>query len=149
MDDVEGVAGAGPVELDAQLARRGDHQIQVTGESDDRPPILPHEVRGKVRAQRIDIESDRVVFTFAPQHRTLRDQRVAFEIHLRDEPLRPGVAGEREVDVRGPPGVVMIPPGIATRFDGHKSVEALMIGQGVAATGEVGVQRSIVLVPRM
>src|SRR5215470_11926473 len=40
------------------------------------------------------------------------EERVALEVHLRDEPLRERDAEQREVDVRGPPGVVVVAPGV-------------------------------------
>src|SRR5262245_17555192 len=46
-------------------------------------------------------------------------QRIAREIHLRDQARRKRRAKDREMDVCRPPGIVMIAPGIRARPDGQ------------------------------
>ena len=49
--------------------------------------------------------------------RVERQQRIAREVHLGDEPLLEGLPEEREVDVRGSPGVRVVAPRIGARLD--------------------------------
>ena len=49
----------------------------------------------------------------------------------------------------GPPGVVVVAPGIGAGADGDEAVAALVVGQGAAAAGEVRVERRVVLVDRV
>src|ERR1700733_11606366 len=53
------------------------------------------------------------------------------------------------MNVRRPPGVVMVAPGVLARADGHEAIATLRIGERMAATREVWVQRSVVLVALM
>ena len=50
------------------------------------------------------------------------------------------------MDVGGPPGIVMVAPGIGPGTDGHEAVTALRVGEGVPAAREVGVEGRVVLV---
>src|SRR5579863_1782663 len=53
------------------------------------------------------------------------------------------------MNVRRPPGVVMVAPGIFAGADGHEAIAALRIGERVTATCEIWVQWSVVLVAFM
>src|SRR3984957_12691382 len=53
------------------------------------------------------------------------------------------------MNVRRPPGVVMVAPGILARAYGHEAIAALRIGERMAATRKIRVQRSVVLVAFM
>jgi hypothetical protein len=74
------------------------------------------------------------------------DQRIALEVHLRDEPLRKSRAEHREVDVRRSPAVDVVPPGIRARLDGAEGIVAVVVGEGATAAAEVGVDRRDVVV---
>ena len=56
------------------------------------------------------------------EDRVVREQRVAREVHLGDEPLRERAPEQREVDVRRPPGVRMVPPRVGAGLDCDESV---------------------------
>src|SRR6516164_2471145 len=75
-----------------------------------------------------------------------RQKRVAGKIHLGDQSGDKGGTEERKVNVRGAPGVVMVLPGVLSGTNGHESIVAIRIRQRVAASGEIRVQRGIVLV---
>src|ERR1700722_6186706 len=53
------------------------------------------------------------------------------------------------MNVRRPPGVVMVAPGIFARANGHEAIAALRIGERMAAPRKIWVQRSDVLVAFM
>src|SRR5438552_18965702 len=53
----------------------------------------------------------------AVEDRIEGQQRIAGKIHLRYQAREKRAAEQREVDVRGTPGVVVIAPGISTRLD--------------------------------
>ena len=89
--------------------------------------------RSRVRARRVE---DRV----------LREQRVAREVHLRHQPLGERAPEDREVDVRRPPGVVVVAPRIGAGLDRHELERAVGAGEAAPEPGEVRVQRRGVLV---
>ena len=49
--------------------------------------------------------------THRVQDRVVGEERVAREVHLRHEALGEGAPEDREVDVRGTPGVLVVPHG--------------------------------------
>lgn len=53
------------------------------------------------------------------------------------------------MDVFGPPGVVMIAPGIRTGLDGDEAVVALAVRDATSRPGEIGVQGRVVLIDLM
>src|SRR5436305_722061 len=59
----------------------------------------------------------RLLVTDRVEDRVVREERIARKVHLGDEPLREGAAEQREVDVGGTPGVVVVAPRIRTRLD--------------------------------
>jgi hypothetical protein len=73
-------------------------------------------------------------------------QRVARKVNLRDHPLGELGAEQREVDVRRPPGIVMVVPRVRTGLDGREGVPARVVGQAAAGAREVRVERRGVLV---
>ena len=80
------------------------------------------------------------------EDRATGDQRVAFEVHLRDQPLHPAVARDRIVDVRRSPVVDAVAPGVGAGADRAVGVVAVLVGQHAAAAAEVRVERADVLV---
>ena len=65
---------------------------------------------------------------------------------MRDQARGEGGPENGKVNVGGAPGVVMIAPGICARANGEKTIAAFGIGDGVASTSEMGVQRGVVLI---
>jgi hypothetical protein len=53
------------------------------------------------------------------------------------------------MDVRRPPGIVVVAPGIGAGLDGDELVVAVGIGAGAAAAVEIRIERRIVLVAGM
>ena len=74
------------------------------------------------------------------------EQRVAGEVHLRDEPLGERAPEDREVDVRRSPGVLVVAPRVGAGLDRDEAVAALVVGEAAAGAGEVRVERRRVLV---
>ena len=66
------------------------------------------------------------------------------EVHLRDQPLGERATEEREVDVRRPPRVRMVPPRVDPGLDRDEPVPTLVVGQAAARAGEVRVERRVV-----
>jgi len=78
--------------------------------------------------------------------RVQREQRVAGEVHLGDQPLREFRSEHREVDVGWAPSVAVVPPRIRPWLDRGEAVASVVIGQAAADAGEVGVDRGRVLI---
>src|SRR5471030_1629325 len=53
------------------------------------------------------------------------------------------------MNVRRPPGIVVVLPRIGAGLDGDELVLAVVVGAGAAATGEVGIERRVMLVAGM
>src|SRR5471030_3000587 len=53
------------------------------------------------------------------------------------------------MNVRRPPGIVVVLPRIGAGLDGDELVLAVVVGAGAATAGEVGIERRVVLVPGM
>src|SRR4029077_11084795 len=83
------------------------------------------------------------------EDRVLAEERVAREVHLRDQPLGKGAAEEREVDVRWPPGVGVVPPGIRAWLDGDELVPSVRVGHAPPAAVEVWIEWSRMVVDRV
>ena len=66
------------------------------------------------------------------EDRVVREERVAGEVHLRHEPLGERPPEDREVDVRRPPGVVVVAPRIGAGLDRDEAVAAVVVGQAAA-----------------
>ena len=69
------------------------------------------------------------------------EQRIVREVHLGHEPRREGRSHQREVDVSGPPSVVMVPPRIGARLDGDEPVLAVRVRAALPDPEEVRVER--------
>src|SRR3712207_5411734 len=54
------------------------------------------------------------------EDRVLAEQRVVREVHLGDQTLGERAAEQAEVDVRGPPGVVVVAPRVGAGLDRHE-----------------------------
>ena len=80
---------------------------------------------------------------------SLRHQRIAGEIHLRDQARGERGTKYRKVNVRGAPRVVVVLPGICAGLDGDEAIAAFGVGDGVAAAGEVWIERRVVLIDRV
>src|SRR5580704_5233445 len=59
-----------------------------------------------------------------------RQQRVAGEVHLGDQPLGERAAEQREVNVGRTPGVVVVAPRVGARLDGDEPVPPGRVGDG-------------------
>src|SRR6202158_4805140 len=112
--------------------------VEPIGERDIRQGPLPVELRDQALARLL--VRDTVV------HRVIRQQWIAWEIHLRHQPLHQAEAKERKMQVRGPPGVVVIAPRVRRGLDGDEAVGAVRAGQHAADAGEVGVEWRVVVV---
>src|ERR1700676_2267835 len=107
-----------------------------------------------LRHRRVDIEScdqprTRVRIGDAVEDRIDREQRVAREIHLRDEPRGEARAEQAEMDVSGTPCVVMIAPWIRARLDRREAIDALAIGHNAAIAREMRIEWGLMLVHAM
>ena len=73
-------------------------------------------------------------------------QRIAGEIHLRDQPCGERGAEEGKVNVLWAPGVVVIFPRVSAGPHCDKTVAAVFVGESAAFAGEIRVERRVVLV---
>src|SRR5207237_1872423 len=71
------------------------------------------------------------------------------EIQLRVEPRSNGLAGRGELDMRRPPRIRAVAPGIGAGLDRQKAVLARGIRDRLPRAGKIGVERRVVLVDRM
>src|SRR5215831_531934 len=103
-----------------------------------------------VRLRQLHVESrDRPlpgVLRDGIENRVEREERVAGEVHLRDEPIGERTAEERKMDVIRAPGVRVVAPRVCARLDGDERVSAVVVRERAAATAEVRVERRAVLV---
>jgi hypothetical protein len=65
---------------------------------------------------------------------------------LGDEACEKAGSEEREVNVCRAPGVVMIAPWIGAGLDAGEAIGTGVIGEKAAATGEIGIEWSVVLI---
>src|SRR5579864_1637317 len=77
------------------------------------------------------------------------NQRIARKIHLRHKTCRERRTKKRKMNMRRPPRIVMISPGIFSRTNGYESVAAFRIRHGKPATREIRIERCIVLIVAM
>src|SRR6476659_5318646 len=119
--------------LEPRRARAAQHDVEAIGEA--------VELHGVVAVERGDELADRGLARHRAQDRALRYQRITLEIHLRDQPLRPAVARNRIVNVRGAPVVDAVAPWIGAGLDRTVHVMAVAVGQYAAAAAEVGIDR--------
>src|SRR5690348_10322234 len=64
----------------------------------------------------------------AVEDRVERLQGIAGEVHLGDQTRKNARAKERQMDVCGSPSVVVIPPGVRSRFDAAELVTPFGVG---------------------
>jgi hypothetical protein len=125
-----------------RIERRGveaaQHDVEAKAEGPLRLGQLDVE-RGEQPGARLRV-GDRLV------DRVDREQRIAGEVHLGDQPRSPRRAEQREVDVVGTPGVVVIAPRVCARLDRHEAVAAVAIGEHPAEAVEVRIERRVVLI---
>src|SRR5947207_8942754 len=91
----------------------------------------------------------RLLVRDAHEHRVVLEQRIAREVHLRDEALHEALPEKREMDVRGAPGVVVVAPWVLARADRHEAVVAVLVREEAPGTGEIRIDRRVVLVDTM
>ena len=128
--------------LEQRRARAAQHDVEPVGQQSSW-----HE---RVAVERRDQPLDRRLVVDRVQDRARRDQRIAFEVHLRDEPLHPARARDRIVDVRRAPVVDAVAPRVGARLDRAVEVVAVVVGQRAAAAAEIRVDRrdvAVLLVP--
>ena len=71
-------------------------------------------------------------------------QRVTGKVHLRDQARENAGAKEREMNMRRPPCVVVIAPGIGPGLDGLEPVITVFVGDGTALASEIRIERGII-----
>src|SRR5581483_5355062 len=113
---------------------------------------VPLETQGPLGLGQLDVEpGDQPLPGLLVRHRVEDrvewQQRVAGEVHLGDQPLGEGPAEQREVDVRGTSGVVVVSPRVGARLDGDEPVPAARVGDGAPDAAEVRVERGRVVLP--
>src|SRR5208283_1954687 len=114
------------------------HNIKSEAQGDLRSCRCPIENRNQALARGLHGHTviDRVEF----------EQRIAGKIHLRHQPRGESGSEHGEMDVLGPPSVVVIAPGIRAGPDGDETVAAFVIREGLTHSREIGIERSVMLV---
>src|SRR4051794_29243568 len=82
----------------------------------------------------------------AVENRIERYQRIAGKKHLRDQPRSEGRPEDRHVNMRRAPCILGVRPWILARPNRYETIAAFRIGQGMSASGKVGVEGCIVLI---
>ena len=77
------------------------------------------------------------------------EQGIAGKVHLGHQPGQEAAAEHREVHVRRPPGILVVPPRIGARLDGQEPELADRVRQHAPGPGEVRVERRRVPVLRV
>src|SRR5437868_11589941 len=88
--------------LHGSLVAATEHDVELVGERVFGNRVLPIERRDEPLARLFVLD--------AHEHRVVFEQRIAGKVHLRDKLLYQGVAEDRKMNVRWPPGVVMVAP---------------------------------------
>ena len=96
--------------LDVSVIVRLLERGRLAAADDDSNRIRAPTPARSVRLEAADEPVARLRVADRVEDRVEREQRVAGEVHLRDQPLADRPAVEREVDVVRPPGVRMVPP---------------------------------------
>src|SRR6185437_8319865 len=121
------------------------HRCVVTPTQHDVESVAQGVVRaGQLPVELRDQASARLLVGNAIEDRVFVHQGIAGEIHLRDQSAQDARAKEREMDVRGTPGVVVIAPGIGARLDGQEGIASLVVGHGAPVAVEIGIERRVV-----
>jgi hypothetical protein len=68
------------------------------------------------------------------------------KVQLGDEARREGGPHQRKVDVRGPPGVVVVAPRVSSRTDGDEAVRAVVSRHHATHAGKVRIERRVPLI---
>src|SRR5262249_26719813 len=103
-----------------------------------------------VEVERCNKPARRLRVRDRPEHGVVRQQWVAFEIHLSDEALRESRTEQGKVNVSGAPAVDEVAPRVGAGLDGAKGVSPTGIGKGAPAAPEIRIERrqiAIVFVP--
>src|SRR5262245_12080207 len=124
--DVCDGAGARAGSVIVRLLERGgaapaEHDVEAEPE---RPGGL-----GQVELERADQTLASLLVADRVEDRIEREERIAREVHLGDEPIGNRAAEDREVDVGGAPGVRMVLPRVRPGLDGDEPVFAVLVGQ--------------------
>ena len=117
------------------------HDVELIAKRMERHRGLPVEKRNQAIA--------RALVGGAVENGIVGHEWVAGEIHLRDQASRECGAENREMYVGGAPGVVMVLPRIRAGLDGDEAIAPFGVGDSVAATGEIWVERRVVLIDGM
>ena len=83
------------------------------------------------------------------EDRIERNQRIVREVHLRNQPRHECGSKQREVNVRRPPRVGMVAPGIGARLDREKPVVPSLVRDRSGPPQEVWIKRSWMMVARL
>src|SRR5471030_297854 len=78
-----------------------------------------------------------------------RQQRIVREIHLRHQARDERRPKQRKMNMRRPPRVVVIAPGIGAGLDRHEAIVAAAIRHRPARAQEIGIERRLMIVRRM
>src|SRR6516225_3434926 len=127
--------------LEPDRARAPHHDVEAVGQAVERDRGVAVEWRDQL--------PDRRLARYRVQDRTRWNQRVPLEVHLRYEPLRERMAGDRIVDMRGPPIVRVVAPWIRSRLDRAEEVMAVLVGERTTAAPEVRIERRDIAVVRV
>ena len=115
------------------LAASAQHNVEFIGEEIERTRF--REIKRRDKAIQLAPVFDR------RRNRTMIDQRIALEIHLRDQALAKAVAVNRHVNVHRAPIIGAVRPRVGTGAHGEEFVITIIVGDGPTATAKVGVER--------
>src|SRR6266536_2136014 len=121
--------GSGPASLER---RRTQNDVEAVAERPLRPCQLEVEAGHEPVAG--------LLVAHGPEDRIELEQRIARKIHLRDQSARERTAEDGEVDVRRPPRVGMVLPGIRAGLYGHELVASVMVRNRPAGAAEVRIE---------
>src|SRR5215471_14824193 len=79
------------------------------------------------------------------ENRIKDKQRVAWKVHLRNEPGENAGSKKRKVNMRGTPCVFVISPRVCAGLYGNKAIVALVVGEHAAASRKVRIERSVMI----
>src|SRR5580765_4957339 len=73
-------------------------------------------------------------------------QGITGKVHLRDQTRNESLSKDRKVYMGGPPGIVVVEPGIRPRLNGHETISAMFVRKRSSSSGEIRVERRWMLV---
>ena len=85
----------------------------------------------------------------AIEYRVKFQKWIAGEIHLRNQTCRKCRPKQRKMNVLRTPRIRMIPPRVCARANGDKTIAAFSVGERLANSRKIWIQRSMVLIPLM